>query len=62
MQCNVQCVGTAVVALVWFWATGSGDAVLLPISGTGHQVLELHAVQSVVWVQEADRVPPSPKL
>ena len=38
-----------------------GD-VLLPIQKTGHQRKELHAVQSVVQVQEADNVPPSPKL
>ena len=44
----VQCMGAAAVAPVRFWATGLGDAALLPIRGTGHQVTEMHAVQSVV--------------
>ena len=60
--CVVQRGGAAAVASVRFWATSLGDATLLPIQGTGHQVMELHDVHSTMWVQEADRAPPSPKL
>ena len=46
--CVVHCMGAAAVALVWFQAMGLGDAALLPIRGTDHQVTELHAVQSAM--------------
>ena len=48
VQCVVQCMGVAAVAPVRFQATGLGDAALLPIRGTGHQMKELHAMQSAV--------------
>ena len=62
MQCKVQCVGTAVVAPARSRATDSEGAALLPIQETGHQIMELHAVNRVVQTQEADKASVLPKL
>ena len=54
--------GVTTIAPARSWATDSVVAALLPFQGTGHQVMELHVVNGVVEVQEAEMAPPSPKL
>ena len=44
----VLCVGAVVVAPAWCQATGSRGTVLLPIQGTGHQVMELYTMDNAV--------------
>ena len=54
--------GVAAVALARSRATGFEGAMLLPIQETGHQIMELHAVNRVVQTQEADKASVLPKL
>ena len=59
VQGEVLSAGAIVATLARRRAAGLWGTVLQPAQGTDHQEMELHAVYSVVQMQEAEAVPPS---